>query len=170
MRFLLLLSMVILASCGVRSTAGGPGSPSLVKVFSRPDGSTMYFAGPLHYRQVEGKVELEIDYTVVDNTDTVVCNFTLIATEQLDMPPNKITFEGDGGAIASSEKFEEFFREKQKKYRYRYSTTILRSEWLVFMKQGAQGIEINSLVFKGGKRHAKNHQMIKDQIIFSIDR
>ena len=86
------------------------------------------------------------------------------------MPPTKITFEGDGGAIASSEQFEEFFREKQKNYRYRYSTTILRSEWLVFMKQGAQGIEMNNLVFKGGKRHTKNHQLIKDQIIFSIDR
>lgn len=166
----LVLVTLFLASCGGVKRTGGPGSPSLVKVFSKPNGSTMYFAGPVYYEQDGGKAQLEMDYTYSTGGEepVVVCNFTLEHPTLASFQPESIKWIPAEGTEVQVKDFEEFFREKTKVYRYRYSTFILLDDWITFMENEDSYFLLNEMRFEHGKKHKKHRQMILDQVVFPV--
>lgn len=167
----LLLLFLPLAGCAPKM-AGGSGSPSLVKIFSRADGSTLYFAGPLYYEQVDGKSRLELDFTLIKmdkEKGTVTCNFTLASRELNAFVPETLALQSDSNKIHLVSEFKKLFQEKKRKdYRYRYSFELPEDLWVAWMQATPHFILLNDMQLKGGKKHKKHRQMIDDQVLFSI--
>lgn len=167
--FLLLFSV----GCGHRASTAGSGSVSLVKVFTRSDGSTMYFAGPMYYKS-NSKGHLAIDFTLnkfPDKVGSVICNFTYRSKTDADFKPQTFLLAGDGISATASEDFEMFFAEKSSKgFVYRYSTSYPEQAWLKWLATDQHSIVINETAFEGGKKHRKHLTEVRDRIVFPLSR
>ena len=176
MRYLaLLLVSLLLASCVGLKRGSGAGSPSLVKTFMREDGNTMYFAGPVYFDQVNGKGMLTIDYTYIHAKDEsgweelVTTNFTFEHPEQDSFNPTKMIWQSAEGEKVESIGFDEFFKEKkQKVYRYRYSTSLKKADWVRFMESESSMIVLEGMQFEPGKKYKNHRQQILDEVVFAI--
>lgn len=172
---LILLACFLLPAAGCSPKAGGgtgSGSPSLVKVFLRSDGSTMYFAGPLNYRQKDGDGQLEVDFTLnkfPDSLAQVVFNYTYFSKSNATFKPSSMKLEAAGQSLSTGEGFEKFFSEKTKKgYKYRYSTVFDETGWVKWVKTDKHQIRIDDLIFSGGKKHKKHIEEVRDKVIFPL--
>lgn len=168
---LLLLLFLPLAGCAPKM-GGGSGSPSLVKIFSRADGSTLYFAGPLYYEEADGKNKMELDFTLIKmgkEKGMVTCNYTLVSRELNAFAPKTFALHSDSGKLYEAVEFKKLFQEKKRKdFRYRYSFELPEEEWVLWMKANPHFILLNDSRLEGGKKHKKHRQMIADQVLFSI--
>lgn len=166
-----LLSLLLWSSCAPRSGASGGGAVSLVKTFKRTDGSTMYFAGPMHYRS-DSKGQLAIDFTLnkfPNQPGSVICNFTYRSKSDADFKPQTFLLAGDGISAEASQTFELFFAEKSGKvYTYRYSTTYPEAAWLKWLNTDRHSIIVNATEFEGGKKHRKHLREVRDRIVFPL--
>ncbi|MFM1931356.1 MAG: hypothetical protein RL226_659 [Bacteroidota bacterium] len=169
-RYLVFFVFIALAGCGVKSSSSGSGKVSLVKVFSRPDGSTMYFMGPLFFASKSDHADMEIDYTYIPLADdSVTANFTILSRSASDFAFNGMEFSGDE-PIASTTSAKLFFKEKRgKSFAFRYSVRIEAKAWRTFMKSASPTIRVNSMVFTPGKKHRKHMQAVRDQVLFPTE-
>ena len=163
--------IVFLAGCGsgVNTTSGG-GTPSLVKVFRKQDGSSMYFAGPMHYTGKDG--DLAMDFTINPSKEeptVVVCNFTYTSTQNNSFKPDRLVLKSKGIESAPATSFELFFAEKKKKvYTYRYSCALEVPDWTVWMNADNHEIDLNGMLFEGGKKHKRHLAEVRDYILFPL--
>lgn len=174
MRSLLIASLfaaLLFTGCSPRTAAGGGGAVSLVKVFMRSDGSTMYFAGPMYYRS-DNKGQLAIDFTLnkfPDQEGSVICNFTYRSKTDASFKPKTFLLAGDGISAQASENFELFFAEKSGEvYTYRYSTNYPERAWLKWLATDRHSIVVNATEFEGGKKHRKHLREVRDRIVFPL--
>ncbi|MCH2199959.1 MAG: hypothetical protein MK081_14360 [Flavobacteriales bacterium] len=171
---ILFLLTLMFVSCGGVKTTGDSGKPSLVKIFNRPDGSKMYFAGPVFMNEVEGKGSVEMDFTVVDQSESaeannmVRVNFTYSDKANEAFKLNEITFQCNTDNAEIVNDYEVLFKEKQGKYyRYRYSSFLSRDGFIKWVN-GPATLKLDSMSFEAGKKYDQHMQMIKDQILFAI--
>lgn len=166
-----LMLLMSLAGCSPRTSAGGSGSVSLVKIFMRSDGSTMYFAGPMYYASAD-KGTLAIDFTLnkfPDQEGEVICNFTYRSKSDATFKPKTFLLAGDGISSEASENFDLFFAEKAGKvFTYRYSTTYAETKWLEWLATDRHSIIINAKEFQGAKKHRKHLREVRDRIVFPL--
>lgn len=169
----LILLVLTLAACNRAGYAvSGSGSPSVVKVFRKADGETMFFAGPMNYKS--GKASLAVDFTLnqIDGkVDSVVCNFTYSSPNDDDFKPKRLELDnGQKPAVASTD-FELFYAEKRKKrYTYRYSCRLSASEWIQWMNADGHSIVLNELSFTGGAKHKRHVTEVRNIILFPLSR
>lgn len=176
MRYLpLLLISVLLASCVGLKRGSGPGTPNLVKTFNREDGSTMYFAGPVYFDQADGKGMLTIDYTYIHPKEEsgweelVTTNFTFEHPDLDAFKPTTMIWQSSEGEKVESIGFDEFFKEKKKKvYRYRYSTSLKKEDWIRFMESESSVILLEGMQFEPGKKYKNHRRQILDEVVFAI--
>lgn len=169
-----LLTLVLgLGACSrAGSAASGSGSPSVVKVFRKADGATMFFAGPMNYRS--GKAALAVDFTVNQANgavDSVVCNFTYSSPSDNDFKPQRFELNDGQNRTEASTGFELFYAEKRKnRYTYRYSCRLPANEWIQWMNADGHSIVINELSFIGGAKHKRHVSEVRNNIVFPLSR
>jgi hypothetical protein len=169
MKYALIL-LVLLASCGVHApNSGGGGTFGPVKTFVKEDGTFLYFMGPLNFKSVTNKHNLDIDYSYNHKgSDIVVCNFTLKSPSLDTFDFEKFTLKSNAGEL-STLSAELFFKEiKGKSFNYRYSVNVNAADWLAFMKAENQTVLINEIAFEPGKKYKKIMSAINNQVIFAI--
>lgn len=172
MRLILVAAFALaLTACSqTRTTASGGGAPSFVKVYRKTDGSTMYFAGPMHYAGKNGN--LMVDFTVNqsgENNDYVVCNFTFTSSQNSSFKPTGLQMKDGSVESDPVTEFELFFAEKKKKtYMYRYSCVVQKSVWIAWMGADNHALVINGMEFDGGKKHKRRVGEVRDYILFPL--
>ena len=162
---------IVLIGCGqTRTTASGGGAPSFVKAFRKADGSTMYFAGPMHYAGKNGAVL--VDFTInqtAENSDYVVCNFTFTSTQNSTFKPTALVLKSGSVESFPATEFELFFAEKKKNtYTYRYSCLVQKAAWVIWMGTDNHALVINGMQFEGGKKHKRHVGEVRDYILFPL--
>ncbi len=169
---ILMLILLPLAGCSPKAGGGsGGGSPSVVKVFSRSDGSMLYFAGPLEYKNQEGGDQILLDFTLnklPNEAGEVVCNFTLISADKATFKPTSLKLVNDQ-LEASAGGFDLLFAERKgKHYRYRYGASFQTDQWLSWAESENGAVLLNDTSFKPQRKTRKHMREVNDRIIFQL--
>ncbi len=172
--FLLFFFLLPAVGCAPRAaSSGGSGQVSLVKIFSKPDGGTLYFAGPMAYRSEETSDEISIDFSLNKPKDSeegeVTCNFTLISSVTSYFKPTELQLVTSEAMLLEVTDFEWFFSEiRHKRYRYRYSAVVAESVWVKWIESDKHRLVLNGQTFIGGKRHTKDVKEVRERVVFPL--
>jgi hypothetical protein len=155
------------------ASSSGSGQVSLVKIFSKSDGSTLYFAGPMAYKSTANKDEIAIDFSLNKPGDgsegEVTCNFTYLSSVASEFKPSRVELASSDATLIEITSFEKFYNEiRRKRYRYRYSFVVSESIWVKWMESDKHVLRLNDQPFLGGKKHTKQLQQVRDQVLFPL--
>ncbi len=101
--------------------------------------------------------------------NTVVCNFTFTSDRNDNFKPSSFILKSADVQSAAASEFELFFAEKNKKvYTYRYSCSLVLSDWLTWMRADGHEIKLNEMLFAGGKKHKRHLQEVRDYVVFPL--
>lgn len=175
-RYIVFLFLFLLPAVGCmpRSTSsGGSGQVSLVKVYNKAEGGTLYFAGPMAYKSTNSKDEISVDFSLTKPIDAsegiVICNFTYITRSNPDFEPVQVELAAANAAGAVVANFEKFYSElRRKRYRYRYSFQVSESIWVRWMERDNHQIVLNGQPFIGGKKHKKHIEEVRAGVLFPL--
>ncbi len=169
--FIVLFLVLFLSSCTGIKTSSGPGSPGLVKIFSKGQDSLLCHAGPVKFKADGHADKLSMDYTylkVKNTSNPVTCNFSII-TRNESFRPQHITLEIDGVQHTFSS-LQKFFAEGygKKDYIHRYSWQISDTLLYDWMIAESSAIFINDRKFISGKKFRKDASEIYRKILFDL--
>jgi len=159
--------------CRPRATSGGGGQVSLVKIFAKPDGSTLYFAGSMAYKSITTKDEIAIDFSLNKpengSEGEVTCNFTYISPTASEFKPNRVELATRDAALIEVTAFEKLYNEiRKKRFRFRYSFAVPESIWVKWIESDQHRFVLNDQTFIGGKKHTKHLQEVRARVIFPL--
>lgn len=172
--FILFFFLLPAVGCAPRAaSSGGSGQVSLVKIFSKSDGGTLYFAGPMAYRSEETSDEISIDFSLNKpkggEEGEVTCNFTFISATSSEFKPSTLQLRSSDALLIEVTDFEKFFSEMRKKrFRYRYSTVVAESVWVKWIESDKHRLVLNGQTFIGGKRHTKDVKEVRERVVFPL--
>lgn len=161
----------LLTSCTGVKTSSGPGSPGLVKIFSKGQDSLLCHAGPVKFKADGHSDDLSMDYTylkVRNTSNPVTCNFSIITRDE-SFRPQHVVIEVNGLQHTFSS-LQKFFAEGygKKDYIHRYSFQISDSLFYDWMKAENSAVFINDKKFISGKKFRKDASEIYRKILFDL--
>jgi hypothetical protein len=172
--FLMFFFLLPAVGCAPRmASSGGGGQVSLVKIFTKTDGGTLYFAGPMAYRSTETSDEISIDFSLNKPKDgeqgEVTCNFTLITATSSEFKPSLLQLGIADAMLIEVTEFEKFFSEiRKKRYHFRYSVVVAESIWVKWIESDKHRLVLNGQTFVGGKRHTKDLKEVRERVVFPL--
>ena len=130
------LLIILISSCcgtkGPRIKAGFVPRVNLVDFIFKSLDESIFFAGPVFFKQEQGKDKIQMDFTtVVKNKlcDSVRCSFTVF-TKTPGEPLQKISLITTDTTISKTDLNVLYKDSNKKKYKYRYTFFITYSEYL----------------------------------------